>query len=160
MRLATLATLALVAGLAGCGGPEPAPDENGRGARTATLTVVVWSGQVQRAVPATGFLTSSADGQQREVDTRPSPEAGQVFTGLAPGPYRLQVTRRYDGTRAQAVEGVEELYLEPGAALEVTIVATDKPGELGWRVLPTRTSSPSVAASTLPQTPPRPAGPS
>jgi hypothetical protein len=152
-----LALLVAVAG-SGCGSAEVEP-EVGAGTRpTASLTVVVWSTQTQRPVPATGRLVSTADGQQRDIDTRSAPETGQVLTGLPPGAYRLQVLRRYEGTKAQAVEGTEEVYLEPGAERALTITATDKPGDLGRRLH--QTSSTSVADSSLPLSPTRKPGPS
>src|SRR5262245_21511702 len=129
MRLLALATLSIALGLVGCGGPEIDPELEPAG-RTATLTVIVWSAQVRRAVPATGTITSTADGRARDIDTRTNPEGGQSITGLAPGAYRVQITRRYDGGKTQAVEGIEEIYLEPGSTRELTIVTTDKPGEL------------------------------
>ncbi len=147
-----------VALLAGCGSAEVEQERVGTG-QTATLTIVVWSPQTQRPVAATGRLTSSADGQQRDFDTRAAPEAGQIITGLAPGPYRLQVLRRYEGAKTKAVEGTEEVYLEPGAEKALTITATDKPGELGRRT-PDQTSSTSVADSFLPLSPTRAPGPS
>lgn len=149
--------------LAGCGSAQVEPQDGVGSARTASLTVVVWSTQTQRPVAATGWLTSTADGQQREIDTRGSPETGQIITGLAPGAYRLQVLRRYEGAKAQAVTGTEELYLEPGEQRELTITATDKPGELGrWTPdrAPDQTSSTFVADSLLPLSPTRAPGPS
>ncbi len=143
--------------LAGCGSAEVDPERVGT-SQTASLTIVVWSTQTQRPVAATGRLTSSSDGQQRDFDTRATPETGQVITGLAPGPYRLQVLRRYEGAKTQAVEGTEEVYLEPGAEKALTITATDKPGELGRRT--PQTSSTSVADSFLPLSTPRRPGPS
>lgn len=160
MRLLPRPLFALaLALLAGCGGAQVEPLDGGGGARTASLTIVVWSTQTQRPVAATGRLTSTTDGQQREIDTRGSPETGQIITGLAPGPYRLQVLRRYEGAKGQAVEGTEELYLEPGEERSLTITATDKPGELGRRT-PDQTSSTSVADSLLPLSPTRAPGPS
>jgi len=148
--------------LAGCGSAQVEPLDGGvggGGARTASLTIIVWSTQTQGPVAAVGRLTSTADGQEREIDTRRAPETGQIITGLEPGQYRLKVVRRYEGAKTQAVEGTEELYLEPGEQRSLTITATDKPGELGRRI-PDRTSSTSVADSLLPLSPTRAPGPS
>jgi hypothetical protein len=144
--------------LAGCGSAQVEP-EGGSRARTASLTIIVWSTQTQRPVAATGRLTSTVDGQERDIDTRGASESGQIITGLAPGPYRLKVLRRYEGAKTQAVEGTEELYLEPGEERSLTVTATDKPGELGRRT-PDKTSSTFVADSLLPLSPTRAPGPS
>lgn len=151
MRRALLPVLLLVLG---CAGPESVAPE---GTRTGTVHVVVWSVHLQRAVAAEGTLTSRADGTRREFATRSDPANGATITGLPAGPYRISVLRRIgaDG-RAQRVEGAEEVYLEPGARVEVTVVVTDREGELGW----IHPSSPGVASSHLPLTTPRPVGPS
>lgn len=117
--------------------------------RTATLTVVVWSAHTQRAVAADGLLTFVADGTRREINTRATPTEGTSITGLAPGAYRLQITRRNDPSgKPKRVDGVEDIYLEPGQRAEVTIVVTDREGELG--LLRVEPSSPSVSSSFLP----------
>ncbi len=155
-------SLALSAALAlsgvGCGGGDEVPEDVGKN-RRATLRVVVWSSQVQRAVPATGTITGVAEeGFTREVDTRANPAEGQSLTGLPPGPYRIKIVKRYDGAKAVTVEGVEEVYLEPGADAELSVVVIDR-GELG-RVLSPRTGSTDVASSPLPLTALRTEGPS
>lgn len=158
MRLLTRSLFGVaLALLAGCGSAQVEPEVAG-GARTASITIIVWSTQTQRPVAATGRLISTTDGLERDIDTRAAPEAGQVITGLAPGPYRLKVLRRHEGAKSQAVEGIEELYLEPGEQRSLTVTATDKPGELGRRT--DKTSSTFVADSLLPLSPTRAPGPS
>lgn len=157
--LLALALTSTLGGLVGCGGSDEAPEDVGKN-RRATLRIVVWSSQVQRAVPATGTLVSVAEeGFTREVDTRATPAEGQSLTGLPPGPYRIKIVKRYDGAKAVTVEGIEEVYLEPGADAELSVVVIDRAGELG-RVHSPRTGSTDVASSPLPLTAPRTAGPS
>ncbi|MCO5172021.1 MAG: hypothetical protein M9894_37455 [Planctomycetes bacterium] len=162
MRRSLLVTLVL---LAGCSGAEPAPE---RGPRTASLDVVVWSVHGQRPVAAEGTLTSRADGNRREFNTRANPAQGTNITGLPPGAYRITITRRFDPAgRPQRVEGIEEIYLEPGARAQVTVVVTDREGELGRAPTSTggafRTQDPSstvAAPSHLPLMALQPLGPS
>lgn len=152
MRRALLPLLLLL----GCAGPDPIGSD--AGARTGTVSVVVWAVHSQRAVPAEGTLTSRVDGSRREFSTRTNPAEGTSITNLPPGPYRISVTRRFDAAgKAQRVEGYEEVYLEPGGRVEVTIVVSDREGELGWAPDP---SSPAVSSSHLPLMTPRPSGPS
>ncbi|MBX3471337.1 MAG: hypothetical protein KF878_31090 [Planctomycetes bacterium] len=162
MRRSMLFILAL---LAGCSGAEPVQE---RGPRTASLDVLVWSVHGQRPVAAEGTLTSRADGNRREFNTRANPAQGTSITGLPPGAYRITITRRFDPTgRPQRVEGIEEIYLEPGARAQVTVVVTDREGELGR--VPTSTggafplkdpSSTAAAPSHLPLRALHPLGPS
>lgn len=140
--------------LLGCAGSDPVPSEGG--ARTGTVNVVVWAVHSQRPVPAEGTLTSRLDGTRRDFSTRTNPAEGATLTNLPPGPYRISVLRRFDPAgRAQRVEGYEEVYLEPGGRVEVTIVVSDREGELGWVPEP---SSPAVSSSHLPLTTSRPTG--
>ena len=144
--------------LTGCAGPDPLP-EPGMGS-AATLVVVVWSAHTQKAVPAEGTLTPRSDGTARAFNTRTAPEEGQSISGLAPGAYRVQVTRRFDPTsgKPQRVDGVEEVYLEPGQRAQVTVVVTDREGELGWAT--SSENSPAASSSRLPRATTRPGGPS
>lgn len=154
MSRALLPTLLL---LIGCAGSEPAPIEGG--ARTGTVNVVVWSVHSQRAVPAEGTLTSRSDGARREFTTRTTPDAGATIGNLPPGPYRISISRRFEaGGRAQRVEGVEDIYVEPGSRVEVTIVVTDREGELGRAT--SRENSPAASSSRLPRATARRGGPS
>lgn len=142
--------------LAGCAGSEPVLEEQNR---AATLTVVVWSAHLQRAVGAEGTLTARADGTSRAFSTRGAPDEGQSISGLAPGAYRVQVMRRFDPSgRAQRVDGVEEVYLEPGQHAQVTVVVTDREGELGRGTSPR--NSPAASSSRLPRATARLGGPS
>lgn len=153
MRRALLPTLLL---LIGCAGSGPVPTEGGP--RSGTVNVVVWSVHAQRAVPAEGTLTFRVDGTRREFTTRANPAEGASVGNLPPGPYRISILRRFDPAgRAQRVEGTEDVYLEPGARVELTIVVSDREGELGWLPDP---SSPAVSSSHLPLTTPRSVGPS
>lgn len=147
--------LLLLIGCSGCSSVAPAVNE---GTRVGTVNVVVWSVHSQRAVPAEGTLISRADGTRRDFTTRANPAEGATLTGLPAGPYRITVQRRLEPAgRPQRVEGAEEIYLEPGKRVEVTVVVTDREGELGLLIEP---SSPGVSSSYLPLTTPRPAGPS
>jgi hypothetical protein len=158
-RLATLVTLlACVAGITGCSSAEPAVGVGGT-QRAASLTVIVWSAHTQRPVAADGLLTCIADGTRREINTRTTPDAGTSITDLAPGAYRVQITRRADPSgRPKRVDGVEDIYLEPGQRAEVTIVVTDREGELGLR--DAEPSSTSTSSSFLPLMTTRAVGPS
>lgn len=139
--------LAPLLALSGCAAGEEVAVEGPQ--RTASVRIIVWSTHAQAAVAAEGVLTSRATGAQHAVLTsRASPSEGCVVSGLMPGAYRLQINRRFDGTRAQRVDGAEDIYLEPGQSASITIVVTDREGELG-RVFDSR--SPSVATSHLPR---------
>lgn len=113
--------------LLGCGGgPEPATEAEPV-AVTATLTVVVWSSELQQPVPAFGRLTSAADrGDGLLIDTSQDPSAGQVFPGLKPGRYRVEISNRRVGNRVTAVEGEGVVFLEPGSDERETVVVTDR----------------------------------
>lgn len=161
-RLLNLLTLVAcasgVVGIAGCSSAEPAVSVGGA-QRTASLTVIVWSAHTQRPVAADGMLTFVADGTRRELNTRTTPDAGTSITDLAPGAYRVQITRRADPSgRPKRVDGVEDIYLEPGQRAEVTIVVTDREGELGLR--DAEPSSTSTSSSFLPLMTTRAVGPS
>jgi hypothetical protein len=154
--------LAIALLLGGCSGGEEVPVEGPQ--RSASLRVVVWSTYAQGAVAAEGVLTSRSTGAQQAVQTsRANPSDGCVLSGLQPGAYRLQITRRFDGSRAQRVEGLEDIYLEPGQSASITIVVTDREGELGRARTRAPTSfdscSPSVATSHLPRASRRAEGP-
>jgi hypothetical protein len=157
-RLLLLSMLLLpTAQLAGCAAPDPLPGPSV--SRTATLVIVVYSAHAQRAVAAEGTLTMRADGSTRAFDTRGTPDEGQAITGLAPGAYRVQISRRFDPSgRARRVDGVEEVYLEPGQRSQVTIVVIDREGELGRATSPE--NSPAASSSRLPRATTRPGGPS
>jgi hypothetical protein len=118
----------------GCfGGPEAPPAPVVPEVGVSTLTVVVWSNELQRPVPATGHLQPLGEGEVRPLDTRRAPEQGQTFTDLAPGRYRVEVRKRYlADDQTQRVEGAQTLYLEPGVSPTITVVAVDR-GELGLR---------------------------
>lgn len=153
----TLLLVVLLA-CAGCSSAEPAGDFVAT-ARTASLTLVVWSAHTQRAVAADGLLTFISDGTRREINTRATPTEGTSITGLAPGAYRVQITRRNDPSGKQKrVDGVEDIYLEPGQRAEVTIVVTDREGELG--LLRVEPSPSSASSSFLPLMTTRAVGPS
>jgi len=136
-------------GTAGCSGVEQVDHGAASPQRAASLTVVVWSAQTQRAVSADGLLTFVADGTHREINTRANPAEGTSISGLAPGAYRVQIIRRADPSgRAKRVDGLEDIYLEPGQRAEVTIVVTDREGELGSRN--SEPSSSPASSSFLP----------
>lgn len=159
--LQLLIVLLACSGLAGCSSVDPVGVGADSPQRTASLTVVVWSAHAQRAVAADGTLTFVADGTRREINTRATPDEGTSITGLAPGAYRVQITRRADpGGRPKRVDGVEDIYLEPGQQAEVTIVVTDREGELGLHQRTEEPSSTSASSSFLPLMTTRAVGPS
>ncbi len=130
MPLGVMALLLSLPLLLGCGasGPplEDAPSaDSGR----ASLTVVVWSEQLQDSVRAVGSLVSLSDGAERVVDTSADPEAGHTFRDLPPGRYRVAMKFRKHGTSIEYVAGEHLVYLEPGAAERVTVVVTDRKEE-------------------------------
>jgi hypothetical protein len=139
-------------GLVGCASTEDAPP---RAVETASLTVIVWSAQMQAAVPAVGTVTSKADGTSHEIDTRSDPASGCRVAGLQPGAFEVKIARRFDRAgKPQNVDGVEQVYLEPGATKELTVVATDRGGEVGY-LFP---STPDAPPSPRPLTAARPGG--
>ena len=155
LLLTLLLGLLAQATLSGCAA-EPVASEDSGPQRFASLRVVVWSVQTQAAVTAEGVLTSRSDASQTLVKTpRQDPAEGQMLTGLLPGAYRLQINKRLDPSgRMQRVEGLEDVYLEPGQRAEITIVVTDREGELGMN-----SSPPTVPPSHLPRAAERAAGP-
>ncbi len=147
LRALAFAGLLAAFGLAGCSSTPEGSETSSKG-RTGTLVVRAWSTVSQGPVSATGTLTSLDLGTETPIDTRQRPE-GQTLAGLAPGPYRIKIVRRYgpEGA-AQNVDGFEDVYLEPGARREATVVVTDRAGELGLR--PIHQSSPAVPSPPLP----------
>lgn len=129
--------------LAGCSSsPDLEDDEAPLLSRTSELTVIIVSQHLQQPVPATGKLTSLADGTSRAVDTRATPGEGQRLIGLQPGRYRVAIEYRYlEGEGVQPVEGADALYLEPGAKRKLNVVVGDrKEDKLGSSYLPASTN--------------------
>lgn len=112
---------------AGCssGGPSLVDTEPVVGGG-ATLTVVVWSAQLQDAVRAVGTVIASSDGKERVLDTSADPANGQTFSELPPGRYEVRIKFRKQGTSIEHVHGVGALYLEPGAHERLTVVVSDR----------------------------------
>ncbi|MEZ6187555.1 MAG: hypothetical protein R3F62_21415 [Planctomycetota bacterium] len=128
LRLALALTICAALGCSstpdgGDGGASPSEPPGG----TAQLRVIVWSTAFRRAVPATGAVSGA--GQRFDLDTRGGAQDGQAFQNLAPGLYTVDVESRYDDDEAHRVTGTENVYLEPGAHEEVTVVAVDRPGD-------------------------------
>ena len=115
---------------AGCSSPEAGGGEAAAQTQppeaTSRLQVIVWSTASRRAVGATGTVATA--GQSYDLDTRSSFQDGQLFADLTPGLYTIDVDTRYEEGKAFRVTGSENVYLEPGAQQEVTVVALDRPG--------------------------------
>lgn len=114
---------------AGCSSPDPgggATAQTQPPAATSRLQVIVWSTVSRRAVGATGTVATA--GQSYDLDTRSSFQDGQLFSNLTPGLYTIDVDTRYEEGKAFRVTGSENVYLEPGAQEDVTVVALDRPG--------------------------------
>jgi hypothetical protein len=144
-----LLLLGLLAGLGGCAsGPEESPTP---ATDFATLTVIVWSAQTNGPVAAIGTVTAKADGAVRDLDTRADVGSGCRLTGLSPGSFQVKIARRFDkDSKPQAVDGIEEVYLEPGATKEITVVVTDRGGEVGLLGPPGPSDTPVASPSPLP----------
>lgn len=121
-----VAAAALLLG-AGCSASGPSlVDTDPAVGGGATLTVVVWSAQLQDCVRAVGTVTAFSDGTERVLDTSADPANGQTFTELPPGRYEVRIKFRKQGTSIEHVDGVGAIYLEPGATERLTVVVSDR----------------------------------
>lgn len=127
--------------LAGCGGGPERVSEPPVVVAACELTVIVWSEQLQSAVPAVGTVTGEV-GFKASFDTSNKAAEGQTLTGLEPGRYVVSLHHRVlTKARTKRVDGEEAVYLEPGERRSVTVVAVDREGDIG---------SAPASASTLP----------
>jgi len=127
--------VSLLIALAGCSStPELGAPEAPLPQASSELTVVVWSTVYQGAVPADGTLVNVGTGAEEPFSTRTNPTRGREFSGLRPGLYRVEVSHRYEDDERKAIEGSREVYLEPGQAATLTVVASDQQEELGFEL--------------------------
>lgn len=92
---------------------------------TTGVTVIGWSLRDQVPVPVQGVLRQGGQEVAR-FDTKAKPDNTTVQ--LAPGPYEVQVTHRWAGSRTIAVSGLERVDARGGEIVRCEVVIDDREG--------------------------------